>query len=185
MVSAFGALIYNYFRAFQYNSHSKFLAFCIGTGRVTFGYLLPVIVVLGLFCALGGGERRKGESLRDYKERRAAEAAASAAVLASLGTLFTKLIRSPELVRSNIHFKNKCYDDYAYENQRRDSYINYTQEAEVEKEFDPYEVLGIIPEASKEDVERAYKKMSTLYHPDKVATLGEDLKKMAEKKCRT
>ncbi|MCD5401316.1 DnaJ domain-containing protein [candidate division NPL-UPA2 bacterium] len=55
---------------------------------------------------------------------------------------------------------------------------------EVEEEFDPYKVLEISPGVSKEDVKKAYRKLCTLYHPDKVATLGEDLKKVANKKMQ-
>lgn len=45
---------------------------------------------------------------------------------------------------------------------------------------DAYELLGISPSATDEEVKRAYKKMALKYHPDRVATLGDDVKKKAD-----
>lgn len=47
---------------------------------------------------------------------------------------------------------------------------------------DDYAVLGITSDASDEEVKRAYKKMALQYHPDRVATLGEDVKAAAQRK---
>jgi DnaJ like chaperone protein len=43
-------------------------------------------------------------------------------------------------------------------------------------------VLGISPTASDDEVKKAYRQMALKHHPDKVSTLGEDVKKAAEKK---
>ncbi|MBQ6085663.1 MAG: TerB family tellurite resistance protein [Bacteroidaceae bacterium] len=45
-----------------------------------------------------------------------------------------------------------------------------------------YQVLGISPDATDDEVRRAYKKMALENHPDRVATLGDDIKAAAEKK---
>ena len=44
---------------------------------------------------------------------------------------------------------------------------------------DAYKVLGITPDATDDEVRKAYKKMVIQHHPDKVANLGEDVKKAA------
>jgi len=47
---------------------------------------------------------------------------------------------------------------------------------------DAYKVLGLTPDATDEEVRKAYRQMALKHHPDKVATLGEDVRKAAEKK---
>ena len=47
-----------------------------------------------------------------------------------------------------------------------------------------YRILGIDPSATDEEVRKAYRKMAVMYHPDKVATLGEDIQKAAEEKFK-
>lgn len=47
---------------------------------------------------------------------------------------------------------------------------------------DAYRVLGISPDASNDEVKTAYRKMALKHHPDKVAALGEDVRRAAEKK---
>ena len=45
-----------------------------------------------------------------------------------------------------------------------------------------YKVLGVSPDATDEEIKAAYRKMALKHHPDRVATLGEDVQKAAEKK---
>lgn len=45
-----------------------------------------------------------------------------------------------------------------------------------------YKVLGISPDATDEEVKKAYRAMALKHHPDRVASLGEDVKKEAERK---
>ena len=47
-----------------------------------------------------------------------------------------------------------------------------------------YKILEISPDATDEEVKKAYRKMAVKYHPDKVATLGEDVQKAAEEKFK-
>ena len=47
---------------------------------------------------------------------------------------------------------------------------------------DAYKVLGISSNATNDEVKAAYRKMALKHHPDKVAALGEDVRKAAEKK---
>jgi hypothetical protein len=46
----------------------------------------------------------------------------------------------------------------------------------------PYEILGIGVSASKEEIRIAYRKMASLYHPDKVAHLAPEFRDMADRK---
>ena len=47
-----------------------------------------------------------------------------------------------------------------------------------------YRILEIDPSATDDEVKKAYRKMAVKYHPDKVATLGEDVQKAAEEKFK-
>ncbi len=49
---------------------------------------------------------------------------------------------------------------------------------------DAYKVLGISPDATDDDVKKAYKKMALKHHPDRVEALGEDVKRAAEEKFK-
>lgn len=47
-----------------------------------------------------------------------------------------------------------------------------------------YEILGLEPGASAEEIKSAYRKLSMQYHPDKVAHLGEEFRRVAEEKMK-
>ena len=49
---------------------------------------------------------------------------------------------------------------------------------------DAYSVLGLTPDASDEEVRRAYRKLVVENHPDRVAHLGDDVKEAATKKLQ-
>lgn len=51
-------------------------------------------------------------------------------------------------------------------------------------DFDPYKILEISRNATDDEVKKAYRKMAIKYHPDKVETLGDDVKKAAEEKFK-
>jgi DnaJ like chaperone protein len=50
---------------------------------------------------------------------------------------------------------------------------------------DAYRVLEVSPQATDDEVKKAYRRMAMKYHPDKVSTLGEDVRKGAEEKFKT
>lgn len=47
---------------------------------------------------------------------------------------------------------------------------------------DAYAVLGLTKDATDDEIRKAYRKMALQYHPDRVATLGDDVKAAAQKK---
>ena len=47
-----------------------------------------------------------------------------------------------------------------------------------------YKILEITPEASVDEIKKAYRRMAKKYHPDKVEHLGEAHKKGAEAKFK-
>jgi len=64
-----------------------------------------------------------------------------------------------------------------------DSMLNMESGARADSNIeDAYKVLGISPTATDDEVKAAYRKMALKHHPDRVATLGEDIRKAAEKK---
>ena len=48
----------------------------------------------------------------------------------------------------------------------------------------PYTVLGIDKSATDEEVKKAYRKLAMKYHPDRVETMGEEIKRNAEKQFK-
>jgi len=50
--------------------------------------------------------------------------------------------------------------------------------------FDPYRILDVDRSATKEDIREAYRRLASQYHPDKVAHLGEEFRKLAEIKFK-
>ena len=48
----------------------------------------------------------------------------------------------------------------------------------------PFRILEIDPSASDQEVKKAYRKMATKYHPDKVSHLGKEMQDLAEEKFK-
>ena len=49
---------------------------------------------------------------------------------------------------------------------------------------DYYDLLGISKGASASEIKKAYRKMATKYHPDKVSHLGKEMQDLAEEKFK-
>jgi DnaJ domain len=47
-----------------------------------------------------------------------------------------------------------------------------------------HEILGVAPAATAEEIRDAYRHLVSKYHPDKVESLGQELKDLAEHKTR-
>ena len=66
--------------------------------------------------------------------------------------------------------------------QRRSS--GGSQQSSHTTETDPYKVLGIDSSATDEEVKKAYRRLAMKYHPDRVETLGDDIKRNAEEQFK-
>lgn len=91
-----------------------------------------------------------------------------------------QLAQCDGMVQSELDVLDSIASAIGLSNIDRDSLLNmYRQSADS-----AYKVLGIEPTATDDEVRKAYKKMALKYHPDKVATLGEDVQKAAEEKFK-
>ena len=52
----------------------------------------------------------------------------------------------------------------------------------AERKSDPYALFKLSPGASQDEIDARYKELAKDYHPDRVAHLGEDLRKVAHEK---
>ena len=52
----------------------------------------------------------------------------------------------------------------------------------TETKLDPYTLFKLSPDASQAEIDARYKELAKDYHPDRVAHLGEDLRKVAHEK---
>jgi preprotein translocase subunit Sec63 len=52
----------------------------------------------------------------------------------------------------------------------------------VRDRWDPYAVLGVARDASRDEIAHAYREQLKRYHPDRVADLGPELQQVAHRK---
>ncbi len=48
----------------------------------------------------------------------------------------------------------------------------------------PYDILGVSPDATHDEIKSAYRQLVNQYHPDKVTHLGEEFQTLAEKRFK-
>ena len=71
------------------------------------------------------------------------------------------------------------------EDSTSDSSRKYPYEfSEEEKSDQWFDILGVSPSASLEEIRSSYKNKISQYHPDKVSSLGAEFMTIAEKKTR-
>ncbi|MCD6153550.1 MAG: DnaJ domain-containing protein [Syntrophobacterales bacterium] len=67
--------------------------------------------------------------------------------------------------------------------ERADGFGKGETESKSTSDFDdPYEILGLKPGASREEIRAAYHRAAQAYHPDKVSHLGVEFQELAGKK---
>jgi hypothetical protein len=70
----------------------------------------------------------------------------------------------------------------AYQYKRKAENRAPNADADKSRAQDPYELFGITPSATRDEIESRYRELAQQYHPDKVSHLGEDLQKVAHEK---
>ena len=189
------AIGYNYVKAFSDNNDAPFLAFCVGTGRITVGYLIPIIMLLNLTTLFSA--KREDQSPQEFQ-------AAKLSSLVSLGGciwLLSKLVgRNPRRVQytdadeDSVHDDDidgdGCAEDYDFDAEegqyeyRQQQYTRPQADPEPTKSFAPYEVLGVAQDSSQDQIKQQYREMSRMCHPDKTTHLGPELQQVAHEKMK-
>lgn len=54
----------------------------------------------------------------------------------------------------------------------------------IKETHSAYKILEIPPDATNEEVKKAYRQMAKKHHPDMVSNLGEEIQKAAQEKFR-
>ena len=186
-----GALGYNYGKAFWENRNVPFLALCVGTGRMTIGYLLPIFAVVryaGLYTSRSNDDDDTDRAATNL--RRLAELCACVYLLYRLiGPRFQHVGCTEEThdyaetYASASRNNTASHDDPAYER------------ADQQKRKDPAgrassasktaaEILDVGEDAPQADIKKRYHELSKQYHPDKVAHLGPELRQLAHEKMK-
>ena len=57
-------------------------------------------------------------------------------------------------------------------------------ESQQRKRLSPYDILGLKPGASQEDIKKAYRKLISRYHPDKFSHLGKEFEETARQRTQ-
>jgi DnaJ like chaperone protein len=76
----------------------------------------------------------------------------------------------------------KALKDVARWMQIQESVVDSMLHLEGDTLEDAYKVLGVSPQATDDELKRAYRRLALEHHPDRVAKLGDDVRRAAEKK---
>lgn len=84
------------------------------------------------------------------------------------------------------YLKKKAKESVEEKIKREDEQASSSQgtESSPQQGLSPYQVLGVAPGASREEIDSAYKSLMKQYHPDRVHGLGEELQKVAREKSQ-
>ena len=77
---------------------------------------------------------------------------------------------------------------YNWEHRERDYYEERTKKEQPKKDYKSgqscYEVLGVSPSSSLGVIKIAYRNKISMYHPDKVSSMGPEFNEIAERKSK-
>lgn len=183
--SPFLAIGYNFFKAFQFNRGQIFTAFCVGIGRVTIGYIIPIFILFTYM--ISGTARRDRETFKEYELRRKIGAAQTLAIIAGLFWFLRSLVGKPEHLKTRKVAKQVKPKKKKRRVSSGDSLTEFLSKELIgiksradrdnETDWDPYTTLGLSKGATKEDILNARKKINDILRFDKFInmSLPEDL----------
>ena len=93
-----------------------------------------------------------------------------------LGMFFDSFFRRP-----TVHFTYTRSDDWQDFGRQQRAYQPYTVNSKLQ---DAYRTLGLSETATEDEIRRAYKQLALRYHPDRVASQGEQARQAAEQVFR-
>lgn len=108
--------------------------------------------------------------------------------LVILGFLWRYLYKQKKMRQTSQKHRqsSQSTQDYGHRNRTADGKSSHsnTDPRESCTQPDPYQILGIERGSSPEDIKKAYRQLAGKYHPDKLEHLGDEFKKLAEKRFK-
>tara|TARA_B100000427_G_scaffold329735_1_gene347393 strand:- start:1515 stop:2063 length:549 start_codon:yes stop_codon:yes gene_type:complete len=99
--------------------------------------------------------------------------------------LSIELLMAIIMADENLHKNEKALlDKVAKDLQINNEFYNQLKSKYIKNTESNYDILGIKPTASIDEIKKAYKTLCKQYHPDKVQHLGDEFKNFADEKIK-